>query len=254
MTREPLHALDDERLGRAIAGLDLAWPRESEDLAARVEADLRTRTWRPNLSSRAKIVLVVAATVALLATAAVAAKLVIDLGAVTIEPIPSDRPLPTTSAIPDIGRAVSVEQAEAMTGTKALVPTALGDPDRVWVDTPQDEPEGASPTRIVMAWVARPGLPAIPGSRYGAVLIRWDAHVAAGVKLVGGSFRYVEVPGWPEAFWVRGPHELVLFDDEGPVRLLVRGHILLWGDETTTFRLETRLSEDAAIEVAASTP
>lgn len=254
MTREPLHALDDERLGRAIAGLDLAWPKESEDLAARVEADLRTRTWRPHLSSRAKVVLVVAATLALLATAAVAAKLVIDLGAITIKPVPSDRPLPTTSAIPGIGRAVSVEQAEAVTGTRALVPTALGDPDRVWVDTPEDRPEGASPTRIVMAWLARPGLPAIPGSRFGAVLIRWDAHVEAGVKLTADPFRTVDVPGWPQGYWVSGPHELVLFDDDGPVQLLVRGHVLLWGDETTTFRLETDLSEGAAVEIAASTP
>ena len=134
------------------------------------------------------------------------------------------------------------------TGTSASAPATLGPPDRVWVDAPEDQPVGAAPTRIVMAWRPTEDLPAIPGSPFGAVLIRWDGHVAAGVKLVGTQdFRSVEVQGWPEAFWVRGPHELVLSTPDGPLHLVVRGHVLLWGDETTTFRLESQLTMRAAI-------
>ena len=101
---------------------------------------------------------------------------------------------------------------------------------------------------IVMAWRPTEDLPAIPGSPFGAVLIRWDGHVAAGVKLVGTQdFRSVEVQGWPEGFWVRGPHELVLSTPDGPLHLVVRGHVLLWGDETTTFRLESGLTLREAV-------
>jgi hypothetical protein len=245
----------DEELGRALRGLDLAWPEPAEDLSVRVRAEVEGRPWRPAARSRAgKTLLLAAAIVLLLAAAAVGARLVFDLGAISIEPLPTGRPLPTDSEFPELGRRVSVTEAEALTGTTALVPTALGEPDRAWVDEPEDRPIGAAPTRIVMAWEATEELPAIPGSPYGAVLIRWDAHVAAGVKLVGRTFEGVEVPGWAEAYWVRDPHELVLFTDDGPVRVLVRGHVLLWGDGFTTFRLETALPQQQAVAIAATTP
>jgi hypothetical protein len=248
----PLHAFDDEGLGRVIAGLDLGWPAPREDLVERVVARLDRPA--PRRRSTARVLLLVAAIVLLLAGAAVAARVVFDLGAITIEPAPTDRPLPTASTIPDLGEPVSLEEAEAITGTTASSPAALGPPDRVWVDAPEDQPIGAAPTRIVMAWRPTEALPAIPGSPFGAVLIRWDAHVAAGVKLVGGQdFRHVEVAGWPEGFWVRSPHELVVSTSEGPRHLVVRGHVLLWGDETTTFRLESGLGLRDAIALAETT-
>ena len=248
----PLHTLDDETLGRAIAGLDLDWPAPGEDLVGRVRARLATPAPAPRRRP-VRLVLIAAAIVVLLAGAAVAARIVFDLGAITIEPAPSGRPLPTTSALPDLGRPVSLAEAEALTGTEATFPAALGRPDLVWVDVPEDVPPGAAPTRIVMAWEPADGLPPIPGSPYGAVLMRWDAHVAAGVKLVGDDLRDVRVAGWPIAFWVRDPHELVLVTDDGPVRVLVRGNVLLWGTETTTFRLESDLALPDALALAETT-
>ena len=97
--KRPLHVLDDETLGRAIAGLDLDWPAPGAGLADRV----RTRAVAvPSRQRRrtARFVLLAAAVVILLAGAAVAARLVFDLGAITIEPAPSGRPLPTSSALP----------------------------------------------------------------------------------------------------------------------------------------------------------
>jgi hypothetical protein len=255
MTHTPLHRMDDDELGRSLTALDLAWPEPAADLGPRVRTAIADRPWRPSARSRAtRAILIAAAIVLLLAAAAVAAKLVIDLGAITIEPIPTGRPLPSETTLPDPGQRVTLAEAEALTGTSALVPTALVDPDRVWVDVPEDVPAGAAPNRIVMAWLPRRGLPAIPGSGYGAVLIRWDANVAFGAKLVGEEFRRIEVPGWGDGYWVTEPHELVLFGEDGPQPLLVRGHVLLWGDDRTTFRLESHLSEDRAVAVAATTP
>jgi hypothetical protein len=255
MTDTPLHRLDDDQLGRSLSTLDLAWPEPSADLEANVQTEVERRPWRPPAVSRTvRMVLLAAAIVLLLAAGAVAARLVFDLGAITIEPLPTGRPLPTASELPELGQPVTVEEAEALTGTAALVPTALGSPDHVWVDTPEDVPFGAAPTRIVMAWRARPGLPRIPGSPFGAVLIRWDATVEVGVKLVGHSFRVVPIPGRGDGFWVTDPHELVLYGPDGPRSILVRGHVLLWGDEDTTFRLESRLSERDAVLIATTTP
>jgi hypothetical protein len=256
MTRRLLD-VTDEQLGAALASLDLQWPGTPPDLETQVaagirEASRRPRPPRPAMPHRRKVVLLIAAALLMVAAAATAAKLVIDLGAITIERLPSDGPLPTRTDIPDLGEPVSLEEAQAITGTEPAVPSALGNPDRVWVDNPEDLPDGANDVRIVMAWIADDDLPAIPGSPYGAVLIRWDANVDFGTKLVGGSFRMTTVPGWPRAYWVTGEHELVVYGDDGPTRLLVRGHVLLWGDAQTTFRLETNLSRMDAVEIAAS--
>jgi hypothetical protein len=255
MTRRLLD-VTDEQLGAALGSLDLHWPEAPADLVERVEAGIREasrrpRRPRPAMPHRRKVVLLIAAALLMVAAAATAAKLVIDIGAITIEGLPSDSPLPTPTDIPDLGEPVSLEEAQAITGTEPAVPSALGNPDRVWVDNPEDLPDGANDVRIVMAWLADGDLPAIPGSPYGAVLIRWDANVDFGTKLVG-DFRTTTIPGWPRAYWVTGEHELVLYGDDGPTRILVRGHVLLWGDDETTFRLETNLPRSDAVGIASS--
>src|ERR687897_911544 len=85
---ERWRAMSDEELGAALSTLELAWP-ATPDLAPTVMASTRAtsrpRVVRLPLSRSKRIMLVAAATLLLLAGAALAARFVIDLGAVVLE-------------------------------------------------------------------------------------------------------------------------------------------------------------------------
>jgi len=175
----------DAELGAAVHELrhHLSWP-PPPPVAAEVAATIRERQQRPpvgaidlSLPSRRRTVLVVAAVLLLLAATAFAAKLVLDIGAVTVELVPG-RPtaLPSTAASgADFGRPVSLSRAGTIAGFEAQVPAALGDPDRVWVDRAKVAFEPArTAARIVLAWRPGPGLPRIPGTDFGAVLMQFE--------------------------------------------------------------------------------
>ena len=118
--------------------------------------------------------------VLLLAAAAMAAKVVIDLGALTIETIPG-RPTALPSAVasgPTLGHPATLREAEREVGFAAQVPEALGAPDAVWVDRARD---GA---RIVLAWSASDTLPAIDGLPWGTVLYGFRGQMEQAAKAV----------------------------------------------------------------------
>ena len=117
---ERLRSMGDDDLGAALASLDIEWP-STPLLHAAVMA--RATSERPAivrlpLSRPKRIMLIAAATVLLLAGAAVAAKIVIDLGGVVVEVTPG-RPgiLPTPSIAPT-GEPVSLEEAAVMLGRR----------------------------------------------------------------------------------------------------------------------------------------
>ena len=78
--------------------------------------------------------LIAAATVLLLAGAAVAAKIIIDLGAVVVEVTPSRPGLLPTPSIAPTGEPITLEEAAVLLGKDVAFPTRLGRPDRVWAD------------------------------------------------------------------------------------------------------------------------
>ncbi len=136
--------------------------------------------------------LLVVVGVVLLALAAVAAKVVIDLGALTIDTIPG-RPTALPSAVasgPTLGHPATLPDAEREAGFTARVPDALGAPDAVWVD---ETPDG---TRIVLGWKPRVTLPAIGHLPWGAVLYEFHGDAALASKLLftdASTIQQVEV-------------------------------------------------------------
>ena len=58
------------------------------------------------------------------------------------------------------------------------------------------------------------------------------------------------------ALWVRGPHLLQFREKNGNVdydtRRLVNGNVLIWQEDTLTYRLETDLPLEEAVRVAES--
>ena len=252
---ERLHAMDDATLGRALAGIEVAWP-DTPDLEAGVMA--RARAQRPAvvrlpLTRTKRTSLVAAAIVLLLAGAAVAARIVLDLGAVVVEVTPrpsSGLPSPTTAA--PFGSPLSVAQAERLLGEDLPLPAELGRPDRVWAD--RVFTDAGEVVRITAAWGPSPGLPAIEGSRFGAVLMRFEGDTDQAFKDVYEDTGTVEpafVDG-REAVWTTGPHVLRLLASDGVVDVRVEGNVLLWTDGPHTMRLETALPKSDAVRIATS--
>ena len=247
----------------AAAREHIDWPR-SPDVVRDVGATIRAMHERPSLvsprlsmPSRRRTLLAIAAALLLLAGAALAARLVIEIGAVVVRVLP-DRPtsLPTNVATPDdLGREVTLAQAEAAAGFPAALPMALGPPDRTWVDEAivGFEPDDVA-RRIVNAWLPTTTLPVIAGTESGAVLMQFEGDWEVASKLLSAEtdrFGEVIVEGRP-AFWTSGEHELELISGDEPLRLLVTGNILIWQDAGYTFRLETVLGKGAAIAIAES--
>src|SRR5206468_7830849 len=163
--------MDDEQLGRALHGLEpmLLAPRGPDVTGGVAEAIRSGRRPRRRLSSRVRLAILIAAALLLLATAAAAARLVIDVGGIRIEPPVTSSPTASGPPLngPAFGLPMSLTHAEAASGFRAIVPGALGRPDRIWLAS-GDEPDSVL---LAMAWFPRPGLPRIPGTPFGASLI-----------------------------------------------------------------------------------
>ena len=260
-----LRGYDDPALGHALTSLSdhVAWP-TPPDVTPEVMRIIHDRERHPSLArpmlflpSRRRTLVLVIAAILLVASAAVAAKLVIDLGALTVELVPG-RPTSLPSLPPegaDLGRPVTLQEAADIAGFTPLVPGALGPPDRVWVDEGVTTFEAADrTTRVVMAWRPDADLPQIPGTPWGAVLMEFDGDADVAIKIVyaeTGSLRRALVDG-RSAFWTTGRHELDLLGPDGLRRYLVTGNVLLWEEAELVARLETALGKHAVVEVAES--
>jgi hypothetical protein len=158
---------------------------------------------------------------------------------------------PTPSIAPT-GEPVTLEEAGALLGRAVPVPRRLGRPDRIWAD--EVFTEAGDVGRVTMAWRARPDLPEISGTRFGAVLMVFEGDANQASKALyenTGVLRYETVDG-VEYYWTTGTHLLELLADEGVVYVRVEGNVLLWRDGPYTVRLETSLPKADAIRIATS--
>jgi hypothetical protein len=253
---EQLRAMSDDELGTALSTLDLAWP-PAPDLAPAVMASTRA-PGRPRvgglpMSRSRRIILIAAAIVILLAGAALAARFVIDLGAliVNVTTSPPGR-LPTSSPAPP-GNPITLQEASVLLGHDASFPTRLGRPDRVWAD--EVITDAGTVVRITMAWESGTDLPEIAGTRLGAVLIRFEGDVDQASKELfegTGVLEPVQVDG-KDGYWTTGTHLLELLTSEGVVFVRVDGNVVLWNEGSDTMRLETAVPKAEAVRIAAST-
>ena len=252
---ERLRSMSDEELGGALSTLDVVWP-PTPDLAPTVMAVTRAgrqpRVVHLPLSRSKRIMLIAAATVLLLAGAAVAAKIIIDLGAVVVNVTPSVPGVNPTSSSAPTGEPVTLEEAGALLGRAVAVPGRLGLPDRIWAD--EVFTEAGEVARVTMAWRGRPDLPEILGTRFGAVLMVFEGDANQASKDIyadTGVLQYETVDG-VEYYWTTGTHLLELLTGEGVVYVRVEGNVLLWRDGPYTRRLETSLPKADALLIATS--
>ena len=289
-SRQPLHAISDETLGGALRemGSWVAFPSADgdggrPDMAALARArivalDIRpsgggTRRWfglglRP---MRRGLVLAVAA---LLVLAAIAGAIGLGLPGLRIifGDIPSQPPIasatpsasgsgsasPSPSASPGplgsglgLGVVLPLADAEARAGFDLILPPdpAIGPPDVAWV----------TGRRVNLVWASDPALPATDSTGVGLLISEFQGHIDAGLyqKLIdsGTTLTRVTVNG-SQGYWISGgPHFFYYVDPKGNfVEDTHRqvGDTLIWSTGEETYRLESALGMDAAIQLAES--
>lgn len=161
--------------------------------------------------------------------------------ATTALPSTAATPVATTSPVPhamlllDLGPPVSLDEAPRRVGFNLRVPTALGEPDEVYVHR-------ADLPAMTLVWrdAATP-----------LTLTAIGAGEFANKLVYQGGAQATTVNGGP-AYWLPGPHTLQLLDGwetEGP---LIASNVLIWAQDGITYRLEGDLTLDEARVIAES--
>ncbi len=156
-----------------------------------------------------------------------------------------------------LGTPTTLTNARSQVNFLVQVPTAPGYemPDAVYVGTP---PPGG---RIALVYRSRPDRPAIPDTDIGVLLTEFRGGLDAGLftKVVpsAASIEAVQVGDIP-GYWIAGGIRLFLYKDASGavVQDTVRtaGNTLLWERNGVVYRMETTLSRDDALRIAASIP
>ena len=284
MAEQPRRSWSDAALEDGLRGLAdaIEWPTAGPtsaggpDLAAVVRARIegagpyaparRRWSWRP---ARRALVVAVAVLLALAALAGAAGLglpgLRLIFGPAPVSPPPSLEPSRSPArgspargapgASMGLGTRVELGDLDARADFPVSLPAdpALGQPDAAYVD----------PTRggqVTLVWAARPGLPDTLEPGVGLVLTAFRGAVgdAFFTKVIGmdTTVRPVRVDG-RRAYWLSGdPHFLFYDGPDGFVTDSRRwvGDALIWADGPITYRLETSLGADRAVEIATSMP
>ncbi len=208
----------------------------------------RPRLWLP---SRRRTLTIALATVLFLASAAVAAELIIRIGAVTVRVTPAPTATPTRpESASAFGQPVSIAEAERRAGFDARIPRALGPPAGVWIGPTQvGSQPGETATRIVLAWRAGQGLPPIEDLPWGVVLMQFESDYEVAAKTLYSETSNIDPVkvGGLDGYWITGPHTLELLDPDGTQVVTVTGNVLLWQEGSITYRLETSLPLDQTL-------
>jgi hypothetical protein len=212
--------------------------------------------WRP--SRRGRRVLVAAAAALLVGLAAIlvapasrhAVARWLGIGSVTVtyaDGVPA-----AAGRTYDLGTPVSLAQAEARAaaaGWSLAAPTGAGDPDRAFVG----RPAGA----VNLVWAPAAQRPEIADSGIGLLLTAMPGTTDAGgmsKQATGGTTVQLVRVGDDAAYWIEGePHEVVMTDRDGDVvhdSARLAGNTLIWTDGDITYRLESALDRDQAIDLA----
>ena len=176
-------------------------------------------------------------------------------------PAASVTPLPasgTSSALErQLGTPATLTAAQSQVNFLVQVPTASGyrTPDAVFVGTP---PPGG---RIALVYRSRPDRPAIPDTDIAVLLTEFRGGLDAGLVTTGlpsaAGIEAVPVRDAP-GYWIAGGIRLFLYKDaSGAVvqdTIRTAGNTLLWERNGVVYRMETTLSRDDALRIAASIP
>jgi hypothetical protein len=163
----------------------------------------------------------------------------------TIVPVTATPAITSEPLIPILERMageVTLEGAQQIVNYPILLPSyppGLGEPDRVFVQEAEGDMtilvwiDPQQPDEVLMSLHMIP-----PGS--------WAVD-----KMNPALVRETTVNGQP-AIWAVGPYPIRYSDGNMDFVRLIDGHVLIWTDGVTTYRLETALDLEEAVRVAES--
>jgi len=165
----------------------------------------------------------------------------------TASPAPATAaPTPTPTALPVLDRLAgetTLAEAELRAGFEILLPAYpedLGEPDRVYY-------QQLGGPAVLLLWFE-------PGH---ANLVRLSLLLLTNETLAYKSeprvLQVTQVDGEPAA-WTEGKHILELADphDMALEKFIANGHVLIWTQGEVTYRLETNLELEEAVQIAES--
>jgi hypothetical protein len=270
--RAALAAMDDLALEGALRDLStaLAYPSAGAagaDVATRVRLQLHAAPpasarssvfgWIGRRPVRRGLLLAIAA---LLVLAAVAGAVGLGLPGIRIlfgGPTPSVIPAPSSPIGSPVGQGLGlgtllpIDDAGRLAGLDLVLPPdqAVGPPDAAYLLR----------NRVALVWSERPGLPADPSSGVGLLISEFGGSLDDGYyqKLLEGDARITPVTvNDGRGFWISGPqHFFYYVDPSGAIVEDTRrsvGDTLIWTDGDVTYRLESRLGMEEAIQLAES--
>jgi hypothetical protein len=190
----------------------------------------------------------------------------IFFGGATPSPSPSASPIGSPATSPSassstgpalvgqsmgLGTAVSLDEAAQLAGLDLVLPPdpRIGPPDAAYVFA----------NRVALVWSARPGLAVDPSTGVGLLLNEFRGSVDEGYYAKqldsDATVTPVTVGGTP-GYWISGaPHFFFYVDPNGKAvddTHRIVGDTLIWTVGDVTYRLESQLGMQAAIDLAES--
>ena len=260
--------LDEQELERTLSELGSRLDYPTADIwpavRRRISEHARRPWWsalreRPLVPVFATLLVLLVAGLALSSDLVADAERVLGVRGIQIFPTkatPSVAPSPAAPRFP--GQLVpSLADASRQVGFTVRAPTALGQPDAIYVES--------GPARVTLVYrtpgagqrAGIPESPVVPG--VSAVVVElnamFDPNLLGKVVGPGTTMENVVVNGRPGVWLAGQPHQVFYREANGNIQqetLRLAGNTLIWDDAGIAYRIEAALSRDAALAIAAS--
>lgn len=212
--------------------------------------------WSPRVAfvpALATVALLLVAAVAFQPVAATAAEALGLRGLAIFRAAESPPPASGKAVLSDAVKVASVEEAARQAGFAVVLPSALGQPDEVYV---RRSAQGAS---VFLVYGARSGI--APAKQTGiAVLVTeargsFEAPLLGKVVGPGSRVEQLTVNGG-RGVWIEGaPHQIFFRAPDGQVvvdTVRLAGNVLAWDQGALFVRLEADAPKDQALRIASS--
>ena len=250
-----------EQLLAALAN-EIEWP-STPSLTAKVRSRLQEphRVWyqtRWALAAAAAVVVLAALLAYPPSRDAIAGWVNLHTGIQRVQHVPTPSPLPSgpLGKRLGLGEPTTLATAQSQISWPVAVPSSLGQPDEIYLQTPPLAPVHGE---VTLVYAPRSGIP-VSGQTGVSVLVtevrgKVDKNFFAKMLGPGTTLEEVNVNGHA-GYWIAGePHVFIFLDADGNFRdetTRLASNTLIFDDNGTIVRIEGNLTKGQALQIASS--